>query len=112
MGNTIKIKYEKMNIVAKFPPQNILKPFSTELHACLLLENRLGKDTIITRIVFDFEDRQPKAFLEKIDLPNDTKILKDYRINMNVKKEVKGTLVVHHTQGSDFKKRFHAKPLS
>lgn len=106
---TIKIEFKKLLVAVKFPPKSRFKPFSTEMIAEILLENLLGKDTRIIETVFMFDDRDSEIFLESFDLADGASILKCFRIDLNVRKEVQGTLIVRLSNRTDIKKKFHAK---
>jgi hypothetical protein len=108
---TIIINFQKLFVAVQFPPKNLLKPFSTELQAKIFFKNQLGKKTRITSIIFRFDDGQEKKYFESINLSDGETIEKYYKINLNVRREVKGTLIIHHTPEKIIKKRFHAKSL-
>jgi hypothetical protein len=106
------IHFQKLFVAVQFPPKNLLKPFSTELHAKIFFKNQLGNKTTITRIIFKFDDGHKKKYFESINLSDGETIEKYYKINLNVRREVKGTLIIHHTPEKILKKRFHAKSLN
>lgn len=63
-------------------------------------------------MVFKFDDGLKKKYLENINLLDGEIIEKYYKVNLNVRKEVKGTLIIHHTADKKIKKNFHAKTLN
>jgi hypothetical protein len=108
---TILIHFQKLFVGVQFPPKSLLKPFSTQLHAKIYFKNQLGKKTRMTSIVFRFDDGHEKKYFESINLSDGETIEKYYKINLNVRREVRGTLIIHHTPDKKIKKNFHAKTL-